>query len=165
MADMVKPKAPASRLFSYICLFEAVGVIVIGIIINSDSTWYNTLTLPFFSAPSWFIAVACLVLYSFLGAALYFVYVNSSNKDLKLTYVLSAALAILPIINAFFFWQLEHIRSSTIVTAVSWLLAIGLTLNFWHVSRKAGLLMIPILLWFMFLLVLSISILSLNGLI
>jgi len=165
MAKMGNPKAPSPRLFSYICLFETIGVIITGVIINSDPTWYNTLTLPFFSAPSWFIAIAWLILYTFMGSALYLVHLSRGGRNLKLVYVLFVITAVLPMINAIFFWQLNYIRLSTIITVFIWLLSIGLTLNFWHTSKKAGVLMLPVLLWVMFSLVLSISILSLNGLI
>jgi tryptophan-rich sensory protein len=164
MAKKGKSKAPSSRLFSFICLFETLGVIVTGIIINSDPTWYNTLTLPFFSAPSWFIAIVWLILYTLMGSALYMVHTHKGKKNLKPIYVLFVITAILPMLNAIFFWQLYHIRLSTLVTALLWLLSIGLTLNFWHASKKAGALMLPVLLWTMFSLVLSLSILSLNGL-
>jgi tryptophan-rich sensory protein len=166
MAKKGKRKGyPIGLLLALVLALEMLGATVTGIIINSDHTWYNTLTQPVFAAPGWVSSEVWLVLYLFMGLALYVVYLNRDGKSLKYSYALFFFAAIIPVLRAFFFWQLHYLMTSTALIAVEWLLVIALTLNFWYVSKKASLLMLPVLLWLLFSLIVGISVLALNGII
>jgi tryptophan-rich sensory protein len=141
------------------------GAVIAGIIITGDRTWYSALTKPFFAAPTWLSSGIWLFLYLLMGIALYLVYLEKGSKNMNLIFVAFGLAAIIPVLRAFFFWQLHYIVSSTALAGLLWLLTIGITLSFWHVSKKAGLLMVPVLLWVMFSLIVALAILALNGII
>ena len=87
MAKKGKQKGyPLGLLLALILILEMLGAAVTGIIINSDHTWYGTLSQPTFAAPSWFSSEIWLVLYLFMGLALYIAYLKRDGGSMKLTY-------------------------------------------------------------------------------
>ena len=165
MAEKTKQAIPTSEMLLLIFGLELVGAIITGLILNSDAAWYSTLAVPFFSAPSWFTAEVWIFLYLFMVAALYIAYENKGKKNMNVVCVLFVLATILPLLRAVFFWQLHYLVTSTSLSALEWLLVIGLTLNYRHISSKASLFMLPVILWTMYSLILGLSILALNGII
>lgn len=165
MAQKSEQAIPASKVLLLVFAVELIGAIITGIILNSDRIWYSTLAVPFFSSPSWFSAEVWIFLYLFMVAALYIAYQDKGKKSMSVVYVLFALAVILPLLRAFFFWQLHYLITSTSLSALEWLLVIGLTLNYRHISPKASLLMLPVLVWTMYSFIVGLSILALNGVI
>jgi len=164
MAKKDKQKSyPIGLLLALVLILEMLGAAVTGIIINSDHTWYNTLTQPIFAAPSWVTSEVWIILYLFMGVALYVAYLNKGGKHMRTVYALFSLAAVIPVLRAFFFWQLHYLVTSITLLGLEWLLVIALSLKYWHISKSASLIMIPVILWTMFSLIVGLSLLALNG--
>ena len=166
MAKKGKQKGyPLGLLLTLVLILEILGAVVTGIILTSDHTWYSTLTQPIFAASSWISSEIWLVLYLFMGVSLFIAYVRKNGQSMKLSYGIFFLAAIVPVLRTFFFWQLHYLVTSTVLVALEWLPVIALSMNFWHISKRASLLLIPVILWLMFSLIVGLSILALNGII
>ena len=95
--------------------------------------------------------------------ALFFAYEKKVRKISETTYAIFFLVVMLPLIRSFVLWQLEALVASTILQLVLLLSALFLTLEFWRISRKAGVFMLPVLAWIMYSLSVSIVLLALNG--
>ena len=144
-------------------MLEVFGALATWIKTNSDRAWYNALIVPSFSAPSWFTSEIWAVLYLFMILALFFAYEKKVRKISETTYAIFFLVVMLPLIRSFVLWQLEALVASTILQLVLLLSALFLTLEFWRISRKAGVFMLPVLAWIMYSLSVSIVLLALNG--
>ena len=129
---------------------------------NYDKDWYNSLAKPRYQPPSWVFAPVWTVLYILMTMALILV--------LKAPFRLTSLLAYI-----FFAWQLlvnlhwtpvffrEHnLRKAFLLAALLTLLVFLTMVLFYHVSKIAGMLLLPYFLWSVFASMLSFHILELN---
>jgi tryptophan-rich sensory protein len=138
---------------------------VIGSVFTAPSipTWYAGLNKPFFNPPSWVFGPAWITLYTLMGLALYKVYSLGWKKE-KVKIAL-AFFGVQLVLNAFwsiifFGWQNPYLAFIEII--VLWLFIALTTKKFWQLSRKAGYLMLPYLLWVSFAAILNFFIWQLN---
>jgi tryptophan-rich sensory protein len=137
------------------------GAILSAIILRGDYTWYSMLSRPFFSLPTWFMTEVWLVLYPLMAIALYLVLTEGKGKH-KTLVIIFCINALLPIIRAFFFWQLHYLGLALLIAVLYWFLTIGITITAWHISRRAGMLMLPVVFYAIFNLIIYISLFLLN---
>ena len=163
MAKENKSEFSILKLISLVFVLEVFGALATWIKTSSDRTWYNALITPSFSAPTWFTSEIWAVLYLFMILALFFAYEKRGRKISESTYALFFLVVMLPLVKSFVLWQLEALVASTIIQLVLLLSALFLTLEFWRISRRAGVFMIPVLVWVMYSMAVGIVLLALNG--
>ena len=126
-------------------------------------TWYATLNKPFFSPPNWIFGPVWTLLYLLMGISLYLVWVTKTEKKAKrqgitfffIQLTLNALWSIL-------FFGLKSPTAAFIGIIALWL-AIFLTIkNFLPISKAAGWLLIPYIVWVSFASVLNLSVALLN---
>jgi tryptophan-rich sensory protein len=163
MAKKRRSDIPFLKLISLAFVLEVIGAIITWILTNSDRTWYNALITPTFSAPTWLSSEIWAVLYLFMMMALFFAYENKGKRNLESVYVMFFLVVVLPLVKNLVLWQMQALVASIIIQLVLLLFALFLTLDFWRISRKAGLFMLPVLAWVMYSMAVGIVLLTLNG--
>ena len=151
------------RIF-LICL--AIPLIVgatAGLITRGSMETFGMLEQPPLSPPGWLFPIVWTVLYAMMGIASYFVLM--SNADQK---QVRSALGVYALQLAFnFFWSILFFNAELYFFSFAWLLVLwGLiivtTVLFYRISKPAGYLMIPYLLWVTFAAYLNLGVAILN---
>lgn len=144
-----------------ICLFAG----FIGSFFTSPSipTWYATLTKPSFSPPNWVFAPVWTTLFVLMGISLYLVWSKElQNRDVKISLFIFGIQLVLNVLWSFLFFGLHSPVYAFVEIIILWA-AIALTIQkFSKVSRTAGLLLLPYILWVSFAAILNFSIWQLN---
>ncbi len=124
---------------------------------------FQSVRQPPLSPPQWVFPVAWTILYVLMGLASYLVYTSKAaapRKERALTlYALQLAVNFLwPLI----FFGLELYLAAFLVLVLLWLLSAGCLLLFYYIHRRAGLLLLPYLLWLSFAGYLNLGVYLLN---
>ena len=130
---------------------------------SAIDTWYTTLQKPFFSPPNWIFGPVWTLLYLLMGISLYMVWVAKTEGRLRrqgITFFL-----IQLVLNAFWsmlFFGLKSPEAAFIEIIILWF-AILLTIKYFlQISKPAGRLLLPYIVWVSFAIVLNLSIAILN---
>ena len=126
-------------------------------------TWYATLEKPFFNPPNWLFAPVWTLLYILMGIAAFLVWrKGSENRQVRIALIAFLVQLVLNALWSIAFFGLESPLYGLIVIVVLWVAILFTTLSFYRISRAAGVLMLPYLLWVTFAAVLNESIWLLN---
>jgi benzodiazapine receptor len=138
---------------------------VIGSVFTSRSvgTWYVTLQKPSFTPPSGVFGPVWTTLYVLMGISLFLVWrVGTANPDVRLGLVLFAIQLVLNALWSFAFFGMRSPLAGAVVIAVLWAAILANLVVFARVSRLAGALLVPYIVWVSFAAVLNFTIYSLN---
>lgn len=112
---------------------------------------FKTLNKPPLSPPGWLFPVVWSVLYTLMGVASYLVLTASTPKS-----EIAQAIRLYGLQLAFnFFWTIWFFNFgwywfSLVWLVALWLLILSTTVAFYRISKPAGLLLLPYLLWVAF---------------
>lgn len=131
---------------------------------NNIDTWYVSLEKPYFNPPSWVFSPVWVTLYIVMGIATGIVWskIDNQKENVRkgLTYFwITLALNTL---WSFIFFGLKNILLSLIEIIFLWILIYKTNVLYLKVSKTAGYLFIPYLLWVTFAISLNASIWWLN---
>ena len=124
---------------------------------------FETINKPYLSPPGWVFPVVWTILYILMGIASYIVLTSNQSQ-----YKINTALAVYLIQLAFnFVWPIIFFNAQKYLLAFVWLIVLWVlilitTVLFGNISKTAGKLMIPYLLWVTFAGYLNYSIYMLN---
>ena len=128
------------------------------------STWYSSLNKPSFNPPNWLFAPVWTALYFLMGASLYLVWSKGlKDKKVRTALFLFVLQLILNILWSFLFFGLRSPFLAFIEIVVLWAAIFVTMLNFLKISKPAGFLLLPYLLWVSFASLLNFFIFRLNG--
>ena len=145
----------------FICLFAG----FIGSIFTSLSipTWYATLTKPSFNPPSWIFAPVWTTLFVLIGISLYMVWNKGlQDKKVKISLFIFGVQLVLNVLWSFLFFGLHSPFYAFLEIIILWAAIVLTIVNFFKVSRTAGLLLLPYIFWVSFAAILTFSIWRLN---
>lgn len=151
------------RIF-LICL--AIPLIVgatAGLITKDSMEIFGMLDKPPLSPPGWLFPVVWTVLYAMMGAASYFILMSGAEqKQIRLSL---GVYALQLVFN--FLWSILFFNAGLYFFSFAWILVLwGLiiltTVLFFRISKPAGYLMIPYLLWVTFAAYLNLGVAILN---
>lgn len=121
---------------------------------------YETVQKPALTPPGWIFPVVWTILFVLMGIASYLILTTEKSKDTALrVYGLQLA------VNFFWsilFFNLQQYQLSFFWLLLLWLLVFITTVLFYQISKPAGYLMLPYLLWVTFAGYLNFSISLLN---
>lgn len=151
------------KLVTSIALPNLVGGIGALFTISAVSSWYVTLTKPFFSPPNWIFGPVWTTLYVMMGISLYLVWKQGlENRHIRSAFVLfivhlfvNGAWSIL-----FFGFQEPFLAFIDIIILLGMIMV--LIFKFWPINKIASILLLPYLLWVSFATLLNYSIWQLN---
>ncbi|MDM7934776.1 MAG: TspO/MBR family protein [Methanothrix sp.] len=129
----------------------------------SVSTWYPTLVKPPYTPPGWFIGVVWVVLYTLMGISLFMVLESKRQPGtLKSAMMPFCVQLLLNIAWSGFFFGLRSPLYAFVVIAALWLSITVTMKRFYEISRVAGILLVPYILWVSFAAFLNYTIWRLN---
>lgn len=145
----------------FICLAVPLAVGIVSALLTQNSMQlFASVNKPPLSPPGWLFPVVWTILYLLMGAALYLIV--TSGQDY------TSALAVYGMQLAFnFMWSIIFFNLELYLTAFIWLVILWLLIaenirQFSQISRTAGILLIPYLLWVTFAGYLNLAIYLLN---
>ena len=125
-------------------------------------TWYKTLNKPCFTPPNWVFSPVWISLFMLMGISLFLVWRRQGHPKLRIALILFFVQLIFNILWSAAFFGLRSPLLGLVDIVVLWV-AILLTIqNFFRVSRIAGLLLLPYILWVSFAAVLNFFLWTLN---
>jgi tryptophan-rich sensory protein len=154
--------------------------------IPAIKNWFQFLTKPSFAPPDWLFSPVWIILYLLMGISLYIVWLKKFNvriskeaKQKKIWNPISAKLLvgswreeniiaifalqlILNILWSVIFFGLKSPGAAFFEIIMLWFAILYTIINFYRVSKIAGLLQIPYLIWVSFAAFLNYSIWMLN---
>jgi translocator protein len=141
--------------FGSVFLVAALG----GILVNSDSVWFNGLVKPEFYPPNWLFSVMWSILYFLVGIGLFLILKNKPSKKLIYLYAING---FLNIFWNFVFFTLESAFLGAIVLVLLIIFAYYLLRELYKINKTSFYLTLPYFVWLFFAFLLNYSIYLLN---
>ena len=157
-----RARAALRLVACFVACFAAAGV---GGLATRQSvgTWYQTLAKPSWAPPDWVFGPVWTALYVMMAAAAWLVWRRTGLRGGRMPLGLFAAQLVLNAAWSWVFFGLRDPMPAFFELGALWF-AIGATaVAFWRVSRPAGLLLLPYLLWTTFAGALNFAIWRLNA--
>ena len=125
-------------------------------------TWYATLNKPFFSPPNWIFGPVWTALFTLMGIALYLVWQKKTKFKKAAALRIFTIQLILNTLWSILFFGLQSPALAFIEILFLWAF-IALSIKaFYKVSKAAGYLLVPYILWISFATLLNLAIVMLN---
>ena len=125
------------------------------------TTWYAALQRPSFAPPNWVFFPVWTSLFIMMGTSLFLVW-QKEEKNVTARYIFAAQL-VLNILWSVAFFGLKSPLMGLIEIIILWIAILATILSFMKISRTAGYLLIPYILWVSFAAILNFSIWRLNS--
>jgi len=154
-------KNTAKFIFCVI-LCELVGSIGAVFTAMSVKTWYLQINKPSFNPPNWLFAPVWGILFFLMGVSLFLVWQKKGQKPIKKAITVFSVQFLFNIAWSMAFFGFHSPLAGLIVIIVLWLAIIWTMIEFYKISKPAGLLFTPYLLWSTFAAFLNATILYLN---
>lgn len=136
---------------------------VSGLLTSSGvSSWYTTLEKPLLNPPSFVFGPVWTILYIMMGISLYLVWNNRNSHDKQFLFKLFGFQITLNFLWSIFFFGLENPILAFIDIVLLWCFILANIIYFYKVSKLAGWLLVPYILWVSFASYLNLSIVLLN---
>jgi translocator protein len=148
-----------------ICIIICESAGVIGSIFTTPAIpgWYAALVKPSFTPPNWVFAPVWTSLYLLMGISAFLVWRKSLDNHLLNSGLRIFILQlILNTLWSFLFFGLKSPLLGLIEIVLLWVAIILAILSFFRVSKVAGILLLPYILWVSFAAILNFSIWRLN---
>lgn len=141
--------------------------IIVGVlsafITSGDMVLYSQINRPPLSPPAWLFPVVWTILYTLMGISLYLVWnSDASYIEKRNAYIFFGVQLFLNFIWSPIFFGSERFLLAFIVLVFMWIFTIGMIVSFYKISRPAGILQIPYILWLTFAGYLNFAIYLLN---
>ena len=125
-------------------------------------TWYATLKKPFFTPPNWIFGPVWISLFILMGISLFYVWRRPDHPEFKKALIFFFVQLILNVLWSLAFFGLRLPLLGLVDIILLWI-AILLTIrHFSKVSKFAGALLLPYLVWVSFATLLNFSLWILN---
>lgn len=151
-----------TELLTCLLIPLSVGAIS-GVISGSGIDGFNSMVKPPLSPPSWLFPVVWTILFILMGVASYLVLTSGEKKeDIVRALTFYGIQLFFNFFWSIIFFNLEWYLVAFIWLLVLWVLIIITAVSFYKISKTAGLLMIPYILWVTFAGYLNFAIFLLN---
>jgi len=138
---------------------------VVGSLFTSPSipTWYATIRKPNFTPPNWAFAPVWTTMFILMGISAYLIWNQGlENKIVKTALLVFGIQLVLNMLWSFLFFGLHSPLYAFFEIIVLWLAILFTMANFFKISRTAGWLLIPYIIWVSFAAILNFYIARLN---
>ncbi len=151
------------KLIISIVICQLAGVFGTIFTYDSISNWYVGLNKPALNPPDWLFGPVWIILYLMMGISLFIIWKEDlKNKEIKSAFILFMIQLIFNASWSIVFFGAQTTIGGLIVIIILWILILVTILKFMKISRTAGILLIPYLLWVSFATYLNFSIYKLN---
>jgi len=151
------------KLIASIIICQLAGII--GSIFTAPSipTWYATLQKPFFTPPSWVFAPVWITLFLLMGISLYLIWEKGLGiKNVRIAVSIFGAQLILNTVWSFLFFGLQNPFLAFIEILILWIFILASIILFYRISKKAGIILVPYIVWVTIATALNYSVWILN---
>ena len=136
------------KLIASIFLCQLAGAIGSLATFQNIAGWYLTLNKPFFTPPNWVFGPVWLTLFTLMGIALYLVWMQGlKKKKVKQAMQIFGLQLGLNTLWSIVFFGFQSIFAGLVVIVLLWLAILWTMLRFWKISRPAGWLLVPYIVW------------------
>lgn len=152
-----------AKLVSAVFVCELMGTIGSAFTFPSLGGWYAALNKPSFSPPNWLFGPVWTALYLLMGIALYLVIAKGIKKRKARTAVLFFSIQLaLNLMWSILFFGLRSPLFGLIGISALWVSIAITILEFYGVSKAAGRLLLPYIVWVTFAALLNFYVFVLN---
>jgi len=156
--------AESIKLFISIAICLLAGVLGSVFTTPAISTWYAALIKPSLAPPNWVFFPVWTAHFIMMGISLFLIWrMDMKDRLVKKALFLFEAQLILNVLWSAAFFGLKSLLAGLIDISILWILILFTILNFMKLSRAAGILLIPYLLWVSFAAILNFAIWRLNS--
>lgn len=150
-------------LLGFIVLSQAAGLIGSLFTAPAINSWYVDLIKPGIAPPNWVFAPVWTTLFLLMGVSAFLVWRRGIHRaEVKVALVVFLIQLILNISWSFLFFGLRSPGAAMIEILILWLAIFANIIVFYKLSKIAGLLLVPYLLWVSFASYLNFLIWNLN---
>lgn len=153
-------KINITELLIFIVSAELTGALS-RLLSGNSFEFFETLTKPPFSPPSWIFPIVWFILYALMGFAAYLIY-KSDSKGRNSALVIYWAQLFLNFLWSIVFFRFNLTGLSVAVILALLVMVTFMIFKFGKINTKAAAINIPYLLWLLYASYLNIGILSLN---
>jgi len=151
------------RLIVSIVICHMAGVFGSAFTTGAIPTWYAAIKKPGFTPPNWVFAPVWLALYTLMGISLYLVWrEHTRNAKHRVALAMFAVQLVLNAVWSAVFFGLHSPLAGLVVIGALLVALVLAAVMFMRVSRPAGLLLVPYVVWVAFAAALNASIWILN---
>lgn len=112
------------------------------------TTWYVYLAKPGWTPPNWAVGPIWSVLYVFIGTSLFLIWRKGlGRKDVQIALIVFAVQLGINVLWSLVFFGSHSIFGGLIMVLILWVAIVINIFVFYRISRPAGLLLIPYLIW------------------
>ena len=130
---------------------------------TSVSTWYTELQKPGFTPPNWIFAPVWITLFLLMGISAYIIWEKGiKNKNVRISLIIFIIQLTLNTLWSLFFFGLKSPFYAFIDIILLWIAIVLVIISFFKLSKTAGILLLPYILWVSFAGILNFFILRLN---
>jgi len=133
------------RFVASIVVCEAAGIVGSVFSISAIPTWYAALQKPWFTPPNWLFAPVWLTLYFLMGVTLYLLWGRRQRAGTAI--VAFAVQLVLNVLWSVVFFGAHQLFYGFVVIAALWVAILATAALSYRVSRRAGALLLPYLVW------------------
>jgi benzodiazapine receptor len=131
------------KLIAFIMVCQGSGIFGSLFTVSAIGTWYAGLEKPLFTPPNWVFGPVWITLYTLMGISLYLVW----DKRDKLALALFSAQLVLNALWSFLFFGLQNPLYGLVEIIPLWLLILFTIVKFYMIDKKAGLILVPYIIW------------------
>ncbi len=129
----------------------------------SIPTWYAALRKPLFNPPNSVFGPVWTTLFLLMGISAYLIWRKGfHDKNVKIALLIFIVQLLLNVFWSFLFFGLHSLSYAFFEIIFLWLAILVTVLSFMNISKPAGILLLPYLLWVSFASVLNFSLWKLN---
>ncbi len=152
-----------AKLVAAILVCEFAGIIGSVFTIPSIPTWYASIQKPSFNPPSWVFAPVWTLLFLLMGISLYLVWIEGWKKrNVRKAILIFGVQLALNVLWSLLFFGLKSPFYALLEIVILWLAILLTIIEFYKISKKAALLLVPYLLWVSFASILNFYVWMLN---
>lgn len=136
------------RMFLSIILCQFAGIIGSIFTVSSIPNWYAYLNKASFNPPNWVFGPVWLTLYTLMGIAVFLVWEKrKTNKKASFALKIFVVQLVINSLWSIIFFGWHQVLLALITILAMWILILFTIIKFWPISRTAGILLVPYLLW------------------
>jgi len=158
-------KGPARSTLALLAFIAACfGAALAGSAFTTPSVpeWYDSLIKPSFTPPNWLFGPVWSVLYLAMAIAGWLVW-RQRESSATLPLMLFAGQLVLNVLWSILFFGLQAPGIALVEILTLWVAIFATLLSFWRISKIAGWLFVPYLVWVSFATILNLEIWRLNS--
>ncbi len=150
------------KLAASILLCQAAGFLGSLFTTPAIPTWYQTLKKPFFTPPNWIFSPVWISLFVLMGVSLFLIWRRVDHPKFKRAFSFFSIQLVLNILWSGAFFGLRSPLLGLIDILLLWAAILLTLLNFFQISKWAGVLLLPYLIWVSFAALLNVALWVLN---